>query len=458
MNQPRPLKSRALPVLVLMAGVASSVAAWLSMRIELQRQDGVRFERLQERAIMAIDARLKAAEQALFGGRSLIESTGALSGAQWARYVESVSPFLDQHVVGLGYAQRVRRPDLDAVEARVRADGQPNFRAQRVGENPDVYLVTHIEPLARNALALGRDIGSGTTRRAAAETAMLTGSAVITRKISLIEGDTRAPGWLLLLPVYARGANLTEPEARARALQGWIYASLRVELLADALRFSTDSQLEFELYDGETATAENLLFDSDGKMQLDDANWGRASSPAEVSFASSHTRAVHGRTWLVRTRTLPAFDQRGDQSRAWLLLGIGLILSVLVAAFTWTLVHARRRALQLASEMTASLRTAEAESRRLALVASRTASVVMITDPDWRIEWVNESFERFFGHKFDEIKGRRPPDFLSGPETNPATLAKIEAARAQGEPFKGEMLNYTKAGEPRWVELDLQPL
>ena len=58
MNQPRPLKSRALPVLVLMAGVASSVAAWLSMRIELQRQDGVRFERLQERALMAIDARL----------------------------------------------------------------------------------------------------------------------------------------------------------------------------------------------------------------------------------------------------------------------------------------------------------------------------------------------------------------------------------------------------------------
>ncbi len=458
MNQPRPLKSRALPVLVLMAGVASSVAAWLSMRIELQRQDGVRFERLQERVLMAIDARLKAAEQALFGGRSLVESTGALSGAQWARYVESVSPFLDQHVVGLGYAQRVRRADLDAVEARVRADGQPNFRAQRAGEKADVFLVTHIEPLARNARALGMDAGSGTARRAAAEAAMLTGSAVITGKISLIEGETRAPGWLLLLPVYARGANLTEPEERARALQGWVYASLRVELLADAVAFSTDSQLEFELYDGEQATAENLLFDSDGKMHLDDAHWARASSPAAVSFASSHPRAVHGRTWLVRTRTLPAFDQRGDQSRAWLLLGTGLILSVLVAALTWTLVHARRRALQLASEMTASLRTAEAESRRLALVASRTASVVMITDPDWRIEWVNESFERFFGHKFNEIKGRRPPDFLSGPETNPATLAKIEAARARGESFKGEMLNYTKAGEPRWVELDIQPL
>ena len=25
-------------------------------------------------------------------------------------------------------------------------------------------------------------------------------------------------------------------------------------------------------------------------------------------------------------------------------------------------------------------------------------------------------------------------------------------------PFKGEILNYTKNGEPRWIELDVQPL
>ena len=458
MNQPRPLKSRGLPFLVLLAGIAVSVAAWLSMRVELQRQEAVRFDRLQERALAAIDARLKAAELALSGGRSLVETTGTMSGAPWARYVESVAPFLDQRVVGLGYAQRVRRADLDAAEARVRAEGRPDFRAERSGENAEVFLVTQIEPQLRNAAALGLDVGSGAARRDAAEAAMLTGNAIITRKIDLIDGSARPPGWLLFLPVYAQGAVPGSPEERARALQGWVYASLRAELLAEAVQAATDAQLELEVFDGERGTAESLLFDSDGTLSHSDANWRRASSPSAASFAKEVTRPVHGRTWLFRSRSGAVFDEHGDQSRAWLLLGGGVFLSILAAGFTWTLVHARGRALRLAGEMTANLRVAEAESRRLALVASRTASVVMITDARWHIEWVNESFERFFGHKFEHIKGRRPAELLRGPGTSEAILAKIETVCARGEPFKGEMLNYTKSGEARWVEVDIQPL
>src|SRR5207244_9580269 len=106
--------------------------------------------------------------------------------------------------------------------------------------------------------------------------------------------------------------------------------------------------------------------------------------------------------------------------------------------------------------LTANLRRAEAEARRLALVASRTASVVMLTDADWRIEWVNESFERFFGFRFAEIKGRRPGEFLHGPGTNEETVAELDAVTRRGEPFRGEMLNYTKDKQARWVEVDIQ--
>ncbi|MEO6244791.1 MAG: CHASE domain-containing protein [Opitutaceae bacterium] len=458
MTSPRPLKSRALPLLVLAAGIAISVAAWLSMRIELRRQDAVRFEGLQERAMAGVEMRLKVVSQALSGGRSLIGSSGTVSVARWSRYVESVTPFLDQHVVGLGYAQRVRRADLDTVEARLQADGRPDFHAERAGQDPEVFIVSQIEPLARNAAALGLDLGSGATRRAAAEAAMRTGEAVITRKISVIDGKDLTPGWLLFLPLYAPGAMLSGPEERTRALLGWVYAALRVEVLADAISASTEAQLEFEVFDGEQAVADALLFDSDGRLHLDDANWLRATSPDSASFASSQNRTVNGRTWLFRSRTLPLFDERGDRGRAWLLLTAGLVLSALLAAFTWMLVHARGRALQLAGEMTANLRVAEAESRRLALVASRTASVVMITDADWRIEWVNDSFVRFFGHAAAEVKGRNPAELLRGPDTNPATIEKIEAAGKRGDAFKGEMINYTKTGEPRWVEVDIQPL
>src|SRR4029453_13892668 len=142
------------------------------------------------------------------------------------------------------------------------------------------------------------------------------------------------------------------------------------------------------------------------------------------------------RTWLLRLRSTPAFDERSNHSVEWFILGGGVLLSFFGAGFTWTLVHSRATALRLAEDITSNLRRAEAESRRLALVASRTASSVILTDADWHIEWANESFERFFGYRLSEIKGRRPSEILHGPDTSEQTLAQIDAACSRGEPFK----------------------
>ncbi|HEX7632209.1 MAG TPA: PAS domain S-box protein, partial [Lacunisphaera sp.] len=101
---------------------------------------------------------------------------------------------------------------------------------------------------------------------------------------------------------------------------------------------------------------------------------------------------------------------------------------------------------------------AEAEARRLALVASRTANSVILADRDWRIEWVNESFVQLTGYTLDEVRGRRPSAFLVGPQTSHEVLEAIKQAEGDGRAFKGEILNYTKDGRTYWVELEIQPL
>ena len=125
---PRPLRTRALPWIVLLFGLVLSVALWISARLELSRQDTARFERLKERMLAAIDSRFRAADQALHGGRALIESTGELSNEQWARFVDSEWPFFEQGMLGIGYVQRVPRDQLEALEARLRATGRPRRR------------------------------------------------------------------------------------------------------------------------------------------------------------------------------------------------------------------------------------------------------------------------------------------------------------------------------------------
>jgi hypothetical protein len=80
----RPFKNRAAPWIVLTIGLALSVSMWFSARRELKRQDATRFDQLKERLITVIDARFQAAEQAIYGGRALVESTGDLACAMGA--------------------------------------------------------------------------------------------------------------------------------------------------------------------------------------------------------------------------------------------------------------------------------------------------------------------------------------------------------------------------------------
>ncbi|MGH7945185.1 MAG: PAS domain S-box protein, partial [Opitutaceae bacterium] len=399
-----------------------------------------------------------AVDQAIHGGRALVESTGELSNEQWARFVDSEWPFFEQGVVGLGYVQRVPREELDALEKRVRASGRPDFNAERMGTNSDALVVTQIEPRVQNAAVLGSDFGAVPARRAAADQAMRFGASTITAQIQIIDRGQRVPGCLLLLPVYAPGVAARGERERRQGVQGWVYASLRISALLEKVAAVVEAQLEFEAYEGDQANAATLLFDSNRTMPFGDESWDARAARQPAAFSESLSRRMYGRTWLLRLRTTPAFDERGNAGLPWLILGGGVLLSFFGAGFTWNLVYSRGRALRLAGDMTANLRRAEAEARRLALVASRTASVVMLTDVDWHIEWVNESFERFYGYRFPEIKGRRPGDFLRGPDTSVETMAQIDAACARGEAFKGEVQNYTRDGQPRWVEIDIQPL
>ena len=70
---------------MLLTGLVISLAGWTSVRSELHRRDGARFDRLKERVLVAIDSRFQSTEQALYGGRALIEASGDVPHARAAR-------------------------------------------------------------------------------------------------------------------------------------------------------------------------------------------------------------------------------------------------------------------------------------------------------------------------------------------------------------------------------------
>jgi len=100
----------------------------------------------------------------------------------------------------------------------------------------------------------------------------------------------------------------------------------------------------------------------------------------------------------------------------------------------------------------------ERESRKLALVASRTDNAVVVTDALGQIEWVNEGFVRTTGYTLDEVRGRKPGDFLQGPKTDPQTVRLIRSRLAAQQGVSTEILNYRKDGSSYWLSIEIQPM
>jgi diguanylate cyclase (GGDEF)-like protein/PAS domain S-box-containing protein len=94
---------------------------------------------------------------------------------------------------------------------------------------------------------------------------------------------------------------------------------------------------------------------------------------------------------------------------------------------------------------------------------ARLNDIVIITEaapfraPGPRIVFVNEAFERRTGYTREEVLGHSPR-FLQGAQTQRAQLDRIRGALEQWERVRVDLINYTKAGEPYWVDLDVSPV
>ena len=110
-------------------------------------------------------------------------------------------------------------------------------------------------------------------------------------------------------------------------------------------------------------------------------------------------------------------------------------------------------------------RQQEERLRLLESVAVNANDAILITEAEPveeaengpRILYANEAYCRMSGYTLEEVMGKTPR-IMQGPDTDPAAREKIRKALKRWQPVVVELLNYTKAGQPFWVELSIVPV
>ena len=261
---------RFVGLVILLATLAAATASFLYN----QSEEADRAERVAAQ----VNMRLHDHVAVLKGVRALYQSDAAASGPAIRAYLAALQPQVQAPgMEGVGIAAAMRAGTPAALEAKLRENYGRDIKVWPATDQPIGFAVVLVEPYTprRNA-ALGFDMYSDPTRRAAMRRAWQTGEPAASGIVQLAQEKAtkvKQPGFLIYVPVYARTPVGINPDTVAtasgvRPVEAFVYAPFRTD---DMMKAVLESQLDtidgIEIYAGEGPSAP-LVF-SKGTMGWD---------------------------------------------------------------------------------------------------------------------------------------------------------------------------------------------
>ncbi len=340
------------------------------------------------------------------------------------------------HLQAIGYSERVPRAELTRYEAEVRADGAGDYRvfdrrdAAPEAQADEVVAVRYIEPLERNAAALGVNALSIDAAARAIRRAQRTGEPSASAGFRLTQEAGEQMGVVIYRALY-QGVNADDEAGRLAAFRGVGFVTLRMDDAMQSLMQSHRGQLNWCLVERDAPETLRRLA-------------GPVGCEAQPRLAYHLDRALPfaGREWLLRLDAAPQQLGEVQHANAWLFSVLGLMAASLLGALL-LIVTGRAQRVELAvEERTRALRHEVGEHQRTteALRASEqqmqaildTAQVGIVkTDLHGRILKPNPAYCRLLGYTEEELLARSvgqvtyPDDRLED--------AKLLAAMTRGE-------------------------
>ena len=243
---------RGIPVLIFVLVTGITVLSVFAIERGEQERDAADVARKAQAMTSAIERRAYTSSAYLRAGAALLSTQDEVTPELFRRFVSELR--LDANyrgAEGIGWAPVIEAAELAAFEARLgmsRRDEQ--HVTPTIEEQPRDLLtpILFLQPdTVRNRRALGYDMYSEPTRRAAMDLAAANDRPTASGPVVLVqEGGGDAVGFLIMMPVF-------EGLSSSRELKGFIYSPFNAsQFLASASDLVSYDDIGARLLDGET--------------------------------------------------------------------------------------------------------------------------------------------------------------------------------------------------------------
>ena len=325
-----------------------------------------RFDFRANEIVSNIESRIESYKIVLLGAKGLFLSSQNVERNEFREYVRQLNLAKSYPgIQGVGFSLLIKPEDLAAHIQKIKSEGFPDY-AIRPDGNRDLYTsIVYLEPFDwRNQRAFGYDMYSEPVRRKAMLQARDANNIITSGMVTLVQETerNRQPGFLMYLPVYHHDKLNGTLVERQENLLGWVYAPFRVHDLMHGIMGphfgEIGNSIAFDIYDGNTPSAENLMYDFEAQTGITSAN-------QKPVFNTLKQVDVSGHTWTIAIHSLPALEAKLEYKNAEYIAISGVIVSLLTALIVWLLLNGRERAFAAAKIMTQELRSSEAHTSRL---------------------------------------------------------------------------------------------
>jgi PAS domain S-box-containing protein len=447
------LRSSLPALLVLIVSLSATVLTWYVLKNQTETNGAINFEDDARDIAQTVGVGMQGYEETLHAVAALFATTRVVTRDDWRRFADGLELSRDHPGVQvLGFAKHLRPQEREQHEREMQAQGLPDYHLWPESSRDDAVAVTFIEPFSAEARrSLGYDLMTDPVGRRAVEAAHASAGASLSGPWAPAAArnrgsEHRASTVLMVEPLYQYQSASVPAAAQRGAPQGYVYAALDCDqLVADLLRDSV-VDVGLAIYDGTRAPGGALLYANTRARDILQA--GRKSA-----FETNVPLTVAGHSWTLRFLSGPYEQAVPHRPLQWIVPAAGIPLSLLLFGIAWSQATLRARAVQIALEMTRSVR---AQAGLLDL----THDTVFLRDHNNAIRYWNRAASDTYGYSAEEAVGRTVDELLK--TRFPAPIEQIWRELEDTGRWQGELVHTRRDGTEivvasRWaVQRDAQ--